>query len=1557
MTLTARPRLLIRFAALAALALCGIVLALSSTGTPPVGAQDGSAPAKPTGVVTTATHDSVALAWDDPSDASITHYQIFRRDRDVHDAGEFVTIEENTGSAARSYTDDTVEPEKRYVYRVKAVNQHGASTWSDFVRADTPAAPDPADLAPSGLEVSLVENRVTLTWDAPASDAASVTGYEILRRRPNDGEAALTTLVADTGNAETGYTDDTANEPGVRYTYRVKALRDGEQSRVSNYARIDLPDDYAQDTPGSDEPTPTPEALAPSGLTAAVEDGGVALSWTAPAEHAGSVTGYEVLRAQGSAELATLAADTGNTDTTYTDSGVTGDLDDYRYQVKALRGGDASQGSNVAGVLQSAHAGAIVPLDDVTLVSNTGQPEGSTTAVAYGMAQGFQTGTNTGGYSLSEIVVGINTTESGTARVTLYSSSTTDPATAEPSASLAVMTDVPYTSGTTDFVSFTAPANTTLSASTIYFVVPEEESGDGLRVRRTNPDEFGEDAGAAAGWSITDRRLFQGTSGAHWSASNRIMMIQVKGSASTSTSTDATLSSLVLNDGTNDLTLTPNFASGTTSYMASVDNAVSQITVTPTKSDSDASVEYLDGNDAAITDADSVATDQQVALEVGANTIKVKVTAEDDATTETYTVVVTRQAQTQPEIWSATVTPGAISSLVGWWDMDPDVGAITDKDFTYDSVTYSVMHIRVNSGGNLQINVDQAFTATALANLVLDVDGSQFPLSNSTAAGADDSLLTWVSSGLSWTVGVDVAVKMLAQTGANSPATGAPTISGTPAVGELLTADISNIGDSDGIADADFEYQWIAFDGTTDSDISGATGETYRPLLAHLNQTIKVRVTFDDDEDNAESLTSAPTAAVTASTYGQVIWAATLTVEEETVAAGTFFGFSITSRGSLEPYVFTHDGNSTTVTGLQYLEGGTLRFTFTGNLGSADFNLYLDGAPFLIETPGTAFIFSDHGLTWTDEQEVEVRLTVNRPATGAPVITGTPEVSQTLTADISGIMDEDGLPVLGELTYQWISNDGTDDNDIDGATDSTYTLVEADAGKSIKVRVSFTDNAKFPESLTSAAVTVPVAAGETALVSNMNQTTGGSANSILHDGAQAFTTGTNSFGYTLESVEISLTVGGSPFPAHTVSIWTESSNNPGSSLGTLTNPDPVVNGVNTYTTTDGISLSANTTYFIVVDNSPNAGDLGRIAVTGSDSEDSGAASGWSIGDGRVYRDHDSTGSWGIFNNSLKIRINGQVAPPEIPADSSLVPDGLGLGDQFRLIFLSSETRTAEATDIATYNAWVQGLAANGHTDIQDYTETFRAVGCTAAVDARDDTGTTYTSDDKGVPIYWLNGDKAADEYEDFYDETWDEEASMRDESGNYRDRSHRRSCGRDASMMEPKGSEVEEARPWGVIGVWSLECRTQMPRTKDPSAATLPASGGPCYHSTACRGCFRWGQSRFPPTGAWCPAASRKATSSGCCSSPRRTATPRPQRSPPITPGSRTWPPTATPTSRTTARPSGPSAAPRTWTPGTTPAPPIPPATRAWPSTGWAATRSPTTMRTSTTRTGTKKRP
>ena len=256
MTRTARPRLAILFVALAA-------LFLSLTGAP-VAAQDGSAPDKPTGLSTEASHDSVALAWDDPDDDSITHYEVFRRDRYVHDTGEFVAIESNTGSATTSYTDDTVEPEKRYVYRVQAVNRHGASKWSSFARANTPAAPPqepdptpmpsptpppaptpepeqeptPESLAPSGLTAGTAGGGVALSWDAPAEDTGSVTGYEILR---GPSEDALTTLVADTSSTDTAYTDETATEEGETYLYQVKALRDGEKSQGSNPAGAFIP--------------------------------------------------------------------------------------------------------------------------------------------------------------------------------------------------------------------------------------------------------------------------------------------------------------------------------------------------------------------------------------------------------------------------------------------------------------------------------------------------------------------------------------------------------------------------------------------------------------------------------------------------------------------------------------------------------------------------------------------------------------------------------------------------------------------------------------------------------------------------------------------------------------------------------------------------------------------------------------------------------------------------------------------------------------------------------------------------------------------------------------------------------------------------------------------------------------------------------------------------------------------------------------------------------------------------------------------------------------------
>ena len=76
--------------------------------------------------------------------------------------------------------------------------------------------------APSNLSASIAEGGVLLSWSAPAQDAASVTGYEILRRRSTEEEKTLLVLVADTRLTATVHVDTTANEPGVRYVYRVK---------------------------------------------------------------------------------------------------------------------------------------------------------------------------------------------------------------------------------------------------------------------------------------------------------------------------------------------------------------------------------------------------------------------------------------------------------------------------------------------------------------------------------------------------------------------------------------------------------------------------------------------------------------------------------------------------------------------------------------------------------------------------------------------------------------------------------------------------------------------------------------------------------------------------------------------------------------------------------------------------------------------------------------------------------------------------------------------------------------------------------------------------------------------------------------------------------------------------------------------------------------------------------------------------------------------------------------------------------------------------------------
>ena len=103
----------------------------------------------------------------------------------------------------------------------------------------------------------------------------------------------------------------------------------------------------------------------------------------------------------------------------------------------------------------------------------------------------------------------------------------------------------------------------------------------------------------------------------------------------TSASNISTLSALTLSAGT----LSPTFASSTTSYTATVLSDTSTVTVTPTRSQENATI-TVNG-----TTVSSGSASGSISLSVGANTITVIGTAQDGTTT-TYTITVTRAGVT-----------------------------------------------------------------------------------------------------------------------------------------------------------------------------------------------------------------------------------------------------------------------------------------------------------------------------------------------------------------------------------------------------------------------------------------------------------------------------------------------------------------------------------------------------------------------------------------------------------------------------------------------------------------------------------------------------------------------------------------------------------------------------------------------------------------------------------------------------------------------------------------------------------------------------------------------
>ncbi len=288
------------------------------------------APSIPTGLGSTSTGPTeIQLTWNSADGAA--SYQLQRR-TNGGDWGSPIDVSGTT------YTDSDVTPSTTYDYEVRAVNASFTSEWSGVATVSTtaPTAPD----APA-LDAMASADKITLTWSAPASNGADITGYDLDVSDDGSDWSDLSTPAAGDTSAE-----HTNLGPGTMKYYRLRAMNSVGYSEWSTSAM----DTVAAVVPG--KPT----------LFTAVSGTTVTLTWVAPAANGGAaVTAYTIQVSTtgtgGWGSLATKAGDDASHDHTGLRAG-----DTRYYQIRASNSVGAGEWSDVA----SATIAGAAPLDRET---------------------------------------------------------------------------------------------------------------------------------------------------------------------------------------------------------------------------------------------------------------------------------------------------------------------------------------------------------------------------------------------------------------------------------------------------------------------------------------------------------------------------------------------------------------------------------------------------------------------------------------------------------------------------------------------------------------------------------------------------------------------------------------------------------------------------------------------------------------------------------------------------------------------------------------------------------------------------------------------------------------------------------------------------------------------------------------------------------------------------------------------------------------------------------------------------------------------------------------
>ena len=654
-------------------------------------------------------------------------------------------------------------------------------------------------------------------------------------------------------------------------------------------------------------------------------------------------------------------------------------------------------------------------------------------------------------------------------------------------------------------------------------------------------------------------------------------------------------------------------------------------------------------------------------------------------------------------------------------------------------------------------------------------------------------------------------------------------IVGAPVAGETLTAETSGIRDEDGLASADYAYRWFRVnDDGTETEITGADDPTYTPTSDDVGKSIRVKVSFTDDANRPETRSSAATIPVAAAYVG-MLWSpfsASAAVEGQAGGGVTVrlnrspgrdltIPIQVTHNGGADaadyggvPASITFDGDSeidenglpyetfiVTATDddhADYGESLTLRFgdlppeitligsrditvTLVDNEMASNQNLLPPGLNagdefrlLFVTSEGTDAESSDIADYNAFVQAAAAKDALLRPYGGAFRALGSTEAVDARANTDTGTATGVGVPIY------WLNGPRAADNYLD-LYDGSWD--HRDPGRNQRGEEVDFDSDDFVWTGSASDGT----AHDRALGTDWVQrgTPGGAEGNEISGGATITTT---------------------EFPLYGLSIVFRVVEPSGPSIvpdGGLAVTSTPGGAESTYQVGEVIEITAEFSEAVQVVGDPEFGfDAGgpRLAgfvrgsgtarltfaytVSGDERDDDGIWIGSSDDeDNPTFRLDEgdaitsvATGEHAVLHHPESgvqsgHKVDGSLGILEVPRDWSLIPSGVDAGEYFRLLFVTSGKRNAESSKIASYNAFVQKQAASGHDDIRAYSGRFAVLGSTDTVDARDNTRSTHTSDDKGVPIYWLNGPRMAEHYADFYDRSWSNRDPGRNQSG------------------------------------------------------------------------------------------------------------------------------------------------------------------------------------------------